>query len=64
MELNFRKAMRLVLEELNGDIYKLKPLYVATTVIAREFCKTNTLKYGKCLLSNECAKRVESLRVV
>jgi len=60
---SYEDARKLVVEELRGDLYKLKLLHAATTVIAREFCKASTLKCSKCPLNSECAKRMESLRV-
>jgi endonuclease-3 related protein len=60
----YEDARRLVLRELDYNLYKLKLLHASTTIIAREFCKVKSVKCSICPLSKGCHKRVYRPEVI
>ncbi len=56
---NYEAARRLIVEELNHDLYKLKLLHATTTIIARKFCKVKTVKCSECPLNSRCRKAIQ-----
>lgn len=53
----YDEARRWLVKELNYDLYKLKLLHAATTIIAKEFCKVRKVKCNRCFLSKNCSSR-------
>ncbi|MEM2855454.1 MAG: hypothetical protein QW398_07085 [Desulfurococcaceae archaeon] len=59
---SYESMRKSIVEALNGDLYKLKLLHSAMTVIAREYCKPKRPVCKECPLKNQCRSALTPLQ--